>query len=206
MFFTGYLKMTHADHDDPSQAPMLGDHPALDLLNTEACIDGEAVDYWHTGDDVLRWLEQHGMVAATDHAAIDRAGLLVRAKALRTLARRLIAGRAEQASADIAGLNQYLHGYLSAPHLQHDAAGKLVLSRIPRGETIASLLGPAAEAVAHLLAEGDFSLVRQCEHPDCVLWFYDRTKAHKRRWCSMAVCGNRYKAAQFRKKNGGGKA
>ncbi|MGO9268383.1 MAG: CGNR zinc finger domain-containing protein [Candidatus Binataceae bacterium] len=25
--------------------------------------------------------------------------------------------------------------------------------------------------------------------------FLDRTKAHARRWCSMAVCGNRAKAA-----------
>jgi len=185
---------------------MLADHPALDLLNTEASTDGEPVDFWHTGDDVLQWLERHGMVAPTEHAAIDRAGLLVRAKALRALARRLIAGRGEQDSGDIAGLNQYLHAYVSAPHLERNAAGRLALSRVPRGETIATLLGPMAEAVGQLLAEGDFSLVRQCEHPDCVLWFYDRTKAHRRRWCSMAVCGNRHKAAQFRKKNGGAKA
>ncbi|MET0380179.1 MAG: CGNR zinc finger domain-containing protein [Spongiibacteraceae bacterium] len=25
----------------------------------------------------------------------------------------------------------------------------------------------------------------------------------RRRWCSMALCGNRYQAAQFRKKNSG---
>ncbi|HEX8403835.1 MAG TPA: CGNR zinc finger domain-containing protein, partial [Duganella sp.] len=43
----------------------------------------------------------------------------------------------------------------------------------------------------------------QCEHPECILWFYDRTKSHKRRWCSMALCGNRYKAAQFRKRSQG---
>jgi predicted RNA-binding Zn ribbon-like protein len=50
------------------------------------------------------------------------------------------------------------------------------------------------------LVAGDFSLIRRCEHPECVLWFYDRTKAHKRRWCSMALCGNRHKVAQFRKR------
>jgi predicted RNA-binding Zn ribbon-like protein len=75
--------------------------------------------------------------------------------------------------------------------------------RIARGDAIASLLGPVAEAVAQLLAEGNFALVKQCEHPDCILWFYDRTKSHKRRWCSMAQCGNRYKAAQFRKRSSG---
>jgi predicted RNA-binding Zn ribbon-like protein len=40
--------------------------------------------------------------------------------------------------------------------------------------------------------------VRRCEGVDCVLWFYDRTKAHRRRWCSMEGCGNRAKVARFR--------
>ena len=75
------------------------------------------------------------------------------------------------------------------------------MTRVPANGTAASLLGPVAEAAAHLLVEGDFALVRQCEHPDCILWFYDRTKSHKRRWCSMAQCGNRQKAARFRKRN-----
>jgi predicted RNA-binding Zn ribbon-like protein len=34
--------------------------------------------------------------------------------------------------------------------------------------------------------------IRQCEHPACVLYFYDATG--RRRWCSMAGCGNRAKA------------
>jgi len=55
-----------------------------------------------------------------------------------------------------------------------------------------------AEAAAELLAEGDFELIRRCESESCVLWFYDRTKSHRRRWCSMASCGNRHKVAAFR--------
>ncbi|MFC4656205.1 MULTISPECIES: CGNR zinc finger domain-containing protein [Rheinheimera] len=53
------------------------------------------------------------------------------------------------------------------------------------------------------ILKGNAALVKQCEHPDCILWFYHRTKAHKRPWCSMALCGNRHKAAQFRKRSGG---
>ncbi|WP_308466397.1 CGNR zinc finger domain-containing protein [Rathayibacter soli] len=34
--------------------------------------------------------------------------------------------------------------------------------------------------------------IRQCEHPSCVLYFHDTTG--RRRWCSMAGCGNRAKA------------
>jgi predicted RNA-binding Zn ribbon-like protein len=103
---------------------------------------------------------------------------------------------------DIGALDAYLHAYVSAPHLARDGAGGLTLTRVVRADPVAALLGPVAEAVAQLLVEVDVNLVRQCEHPDCILWFVDRTKAHKRRWCSMALCGNRYKAAQFRKKAG----
>jgi predicted RNA-binding Zn ribbon-like protein len=102
----------------------------------------------------------------------------------------------------IGELNQYLRAFDTAPHLARDAEGKLKLSRISHSNGIGTLLGPVAQAIAELLVEGKVDLVKRCEHPDCILWFYDRTKAHKRRWCSMAICGNRYKAAQFRKRSG----
>ena len=180
---------------------MVGDHLVMDLLNTEARKDGQPVDYWQDGEDVLEWLARQGIVLPPGAKAADAARLLVQAKALRTLARRLVDARKEGQLGDIGLLNDYLDAYLSAPRLERDVDGTLTLTRIARGEPVASLLGPLAEALARLLVEGDFSLVKQCEHPDCILHFYDRTKAHKRRWCSMATCGNRFKAAQFRKKS-----
>jgi predicted RNA-binding Zn ribbon-like protein len=30
------------------------------------------------------------------------------------------------------------------------------------------------------------------------MWFYDRTKGHRRRWCTSTGCGNRAKVAAFR--------
>jgi predicted RNA-binding Zn ribbon-like protein len=182
------------------EMPMLGDHLAMDLLNTEARQAGRTIDYWDTPEDVVRWLRLHGIAAASEVG--DNNSLLEKAISLRALARLLIEQRKSGRHGDISGLNIYLNAYASAPHLECDEAGELVLTRIARGDALASLLGPVAEAVAQLLVEGDFSLVKQCEHPDCILWFYDRTKAHKRRWCSMAICGNRYKAAQFRKRSG----
>lgn len=187
-------------------APILGDHLAMNLLNTESRHNGEIIEHWNSGEDVLDWLKQCSPDSTLQGKAVDPDELLARALALRTNSRRLIVQRKESGSSDrsdLCGLNEYLHLYLSAPHLERDREGNLTLSRIVRGETIASLLGPVAEAVAELLVEGDFTCVKQCEHPDCILWFYDRTKAHKRRWCSMALCGNRYKAARFRKRSDG---
>lgn len=185
-----------------AEAPMVGEHLALDVLNTQARTpSGEAIEYWHSGDDVLRWLEQQGAISTLAGAAVDGGALLLQAKALRALARRLIVQRKEGGgTADPSGLNEYLHAYRSTPHLERDGEGNLILARIACGDTTASRLGPVAEAVAELLVEADFSLVKQCEHPECILWFYDRTRAHRRRWCSMALCGNRQKASRFRKR------
>ncbi|HJS13955.1 MAG TPA: ABATE domain-containing protein [Rheinheimera sp.] len=184
-----------------SGAPMLGDHLAMDLLNTEARDDGKTIEFWNNDAEVLQWLARYGIAPAAENSSFAPAELLVQAKALRTLARKLITGFKEGKSQDISELNQYLHTFDTTPSLAMNAEGKLTLSRISRSTSIGSLLGPVAEAVAELLVEGNFDLVKQCEHPDCILWFYDRTKAHKRRWCSMALCGNRHKAAQFRKRS-----
>jgi len=60
------------------------------------------------------------------------------------------------------------------------------------------LLLPIAEAMGDLVCQKDFGLVRRCEGLGCTLWFLDVSKGHARRWCSMAVCGNRAKAATHR--------
>ena len=189
--------------DDAPRAPMVGDHLAMDLINTQARSSaGELTDYWSSGDAVFGWLQQQGAVPASAAGkTVDRTDLLAQAKALRTLAQELVGARKQGAPGDVARLNGYLHAHRTSPHLARDDAGALALTRIACDATAASLLGPVAEAVAQLLVEGDFARVKQCEHPDCILWFYDRTKARRRRWCSMALCGNRQKAARFRKRS-----
>lgn len=61
-----------------------------------------------------------------------------------------------------------------------------------------SLLIPVAESMAKLVCNEDFTFVKACEGHTCVLLFIDRTRRHARRWCSMAVCGNRAKQAAYR--------
>ena len=64
------------------------------------------------------------------------------------------------------------------------------------------------EGAADLLCHGDLANLRKCENHDCILYLYDTTKNHTRRWRSTAGCGNRAKAAAFyqrKKKRIGGK-
>ncbi|WP_337880267.1 ABATE domain-containing protein [Rheinheimera sp.] len=183
-----------------SGAPMLGDHLAMDLLNTEARADGQLVEFWTNDQDLLLWLARYGI---SQTATATPADLLSQAKALRALAHQLISQFRAGQPVDYRLLNPYLQAHSTVPYLEQDAEGTLRLSRQSTANSSGALLGPVAEAVAQLLVEGNAALVKQCEHPDCILWFYDRTKAHKRRWCSMALCGNRHKAAQFRTRSGG---
>ena len=44
---------------NPPHAPMLGDHLAMDLLNTKVRSGDMVVDYWESDADVLRWLRQN---------------------------------------------------------------------------------------------------------------------------------------------------
>jgi len=52
--------------------------------------------------------------------------------------------------------------------------------------------------MADLVCDADFTVGRNCQGPTCTMLFLDTTKGRARRWCSMAVCGNRAKQAKHR--------
>jgi predicted RNA-binding Zn ribbon-like protein len=74
----------------------------------------------------------------------------------------------------------------------------LQFQRVRRWRTPEALLFPVGEALARLVCTEDFSDVKACEGPACTLLFADHTRGRKRRWCSMALCGNRAKQAAHR--------
>jgi predicted RNA-binding Zn ribbon-like protein len=76
----------------------------------------------------------------------------------------------------------------------------LKLETIRRWRTPESLLLPIGEALAQLVCTEDFSKVKACEGPVCTLIFADHTRGRARRWCSMALCGNRAKQAAHRRR------
>ena len=59
------------------------------------------------------------------------------------------------------------------------------------------LLCPVLGASVDLLTSPSRHLVRQCEDARCGWLFLDRSNARRRRWCSMADCGNRNKVRNF---------
>lgn len=63
------------------------------------------------------------------------------------------------------------------------------------------LLAAVARSAAEIIAEGAQARLRQCANPRCGLFFYDTSRTHRRRWCSMMVCGNRSKVAAFARRH-----
>ena len=57
------------------------------------------------------------------------------------------------------------------------------------------LLLPIAKLMAELVSNADFSRIKACQGSTCALFFLDGTRGQAKRWCSMAVCGNRAKQA-----------
>ncbi|MGF6777309.1 CGNR zinc finger domain-containing protein [Paraburkholderia sp. GAS334] len=192
---------THTFAPAPGARPsFVGDHPALDMLNTVAVVDDQMVDFWQTDEDVLNWLGEMNLVVPGEAPALKPLALRDAARGLRELVRTLLAQRKAEETVEIAALNDFLaHGHYQT-QLVAATDGSVQISRRYEARSAEQVLIPLAESAAELLATGDFSLVRKCEHPDCVLHFYDRTKSHRRRWCSMAMCGNRHKVAQFRRR------
>ena len=181
----------------------IADHPALDLLNTVAVSNGVPTDFLQSDADVMAWLERAGFVPQGMSDGDPVARLLDVARGFRELLRNLVAQRKAGAALDLGPLNVYLAQASRHLELSADADGRLVLQARYDAGSAKKLIGPLVESAAELLADGDFSLVKHCENPECVLIFLDKTKSHRRRWCSMAGCGNRHKVASFRARQQG---
>ena len=177
----------------------VGGHTALDLLNTVRMLNGEPVDSLDSDQAVLDWLADY-TIGDTSRLQFAPGNLLEQARALRDTVRPLVVARKAGKAIDAQPLNRWLAQDNSHLELVQVPDGQLQLERRRNITCVEQLLAPIAEAAAELLTLQDFSIIRKCESPDCVLWFYDRTKGHKRRWCSMAVCGNRHKVSSFRKR------
>ncbi len=67
------------------------------------------------------------------------------------------------------------------------------------------LLAAVARSGAEIIAEGVRARLRLCANMHCGLFFYDNSRTRRRRWCSMAVCGNRSKVATFARKQASGR-
>ena len=192
-------------------AIFIADSPGLDFLNSIATPVDMPVDWLDSGEGLLEWLAQARFVPA-DVLDVLRARAMPgeldkvadQARALREWFRGFVqthAGRplAPRALHELGPLNGLLERDETFSQISRYRGGDgLELLMMRRWRSSEALLLPIGEALAKLVCEEDFTDVKACEGQGCTLLFADHTRRKARRWCSMAVCGNRAKQAAHR--------
>jgi predicted RNA-binding Zn ribbon-like protein len=192
---------------------LVGDHLALDFLNSGTSSDPQRQDCLEDGRGLLDWLVLSGAIepavarefATQGDAFGELNSIAEEARGLREWLRVFVErhqGDELDSSiiGELSGLNRLL-ARDSIHHVVEAASGspkELQWGHARRWSAPERLLMPVAEAIGDLVCHADFRRVRACEGADCVLVFLDTTKANARRWCSMSLCGNRAKAAASR--------
>jgi predicted RNA-binding Zn ribbon-like protein len=185
-----------------------GGHPALDFVNT---LDERPlpvpIELLGGYAELVRFAELAGLITP------KQAGRL---RKRRGSALEQIAGNARR-------LREELFAVLSAAHRRTKLPARRLrglteaISRAHAARVLAGSSGPgisiyewaspdAAEiplhscvlAIADLLTGEDRKRIRKCGASDCAVYFIDRSKGHRRHWCSMANCGNRAKQRRWR--------
>ncbi|XXE61258.1 ABATE domain-containing protein [Pseudomonas sp. R1-18] len=193
--------MTNMTTPVSSDVLFLADNPALDFINSEYGTGDQRHDCFTDDETVLSWLEAAGLLPRTFEGAAPQ-GLLALARQLRDSSREVITAAMSGVAAELSVINHVLEAGRPLRALEwEEGARAFRMVSSPRDTSPASLLAPVAESLASLITHEKFEFVRQCEAHDCVLLFHDLTKSHRRRWCSMATCGNRMKVAAFRSRN-----
>jgi predicted RNA-binding Zn ribbon-like protein len=186
------------DTTNETRLDFVGDDLAINFINTRRMIEGQLTDTLQSDNDVKAWLKRLAVPIAKGTLSFNDGVLLKGARALREIALSAVQDRKFGKKPSLIALNRFLEDAPSHVVLKTDDAMSIRMTRVYGKETVEAFLAPVAGAVADLLADGDFNLIRHCEGNACVLWFYDRTKGHRRRWCTSTGCGNRAKVAAFR--------
>lgn len=192
----------------------VADAPALDFLNSVATPVDVEIDWIGNGDGLLDWLEQARLAPVAVLAALRARAMpgelddvADQARQLREWFRTFVRDRCGRSLTAndlnaLEPLNRLLERDEAFERIAPDRmnAPGLRLETLRRWRSPDSLLLPIGEALARLVCDEDFSNVKACEGAGCTLMFADHTRGHVRRWCSMAVCGNRAKQATHRRR------
>lgn len=181
---------------------------ALDFLYTLRGTRRGVVDLLSTPRDLLEWLDRCDEAGANRRlegrvSVPEARSLFDEALRLRTDIGALVVARATRAQTPalaLYGLNRTLAAGRWLWRLTPEPSGSIVLTAHEADTAPLAHLGPIALAAARLVTTVDASRLRHCAAPGCGAWFLDTSKGGRRRWCSMARCGNREKAATHRGK------
>ncbi len=193
---------------ETSKFILIGSNLSLDFVNTKIVADDKPKDLFENFADLVAWLVAVNLLEQkqAENLLADWADkgqqILREAINFRTILHELfteiMAGKAVRKSA-VKVVNEMLQNQNGYAELRQTSNGFEKYFRTDY-QAPRQLFAPIAASATDLLCYGNLNLLKKCESENCVLYFYDTTKNHSRRWCAMAHCGNRAKANAFYKR------
>lgn len=169
----------------------------LDLAGTVLWRRSNPTELLTSPQSLEAWITQASVVdrpERIDSDALERVRAL-RESVYRLASARVLDGAADpRAAEDIRALNGA--AALPPPRPVMDEAGA-GLSRLGGPDEV---LSAVARDTVELLASQDMARTKECANPECTRLFVDLSRTTARRWCGMAECGNKHKAATYRRR------
>jgi predicted RNA-binding Zn ribbon-like protein len=190
----------------------IGGEISVDFANTVSP-EGDEAGPLRSWRDLVDFLELRGAVSRGEGAVLRAMGerdaracaaAFEQALELRALVRAVLAalaGRRPLQAGWVDAVNRALALGVGSARLGRQGRGWRLDFAPVLGEPLRAL-APIARSIADLIAQGGGARIRKCANPRCVLYFRDTSRPGRRRWCSMAVCGNRMKVAAHTRRHG----
>ena len=180
----------------------LGGRPAIDLVNTLRERWRRRVETLVTPDDLGLWLVRAQLASAAPKVTRAR---LREARELREAIDACMQAALAQEQAPPAAVAT-IDGWLAHAGTRVQLAvaddGTPVLGEREPADPVRRALAAVALDAAHMLGTpAEAARLRVCASATCSARFYDRSPAGRRRWCSMALCGNEAKARRHRERS-----
>ena len=183
----------------------------LDFVNTEVILGSVRTDLLRNFADFAEWLEKAGIASGKDARRLteewrgtrEAKRTLLTARELRSVLRssvEMVVKTGRVPNVLVSDLNRHLRNPRQVTEVI-SVKGRLQTQSHWLLEKPEDLVVPVAQLAANFFSSADYSAIRKCENPDCILFFHDTSKNHTRRWCSMGLCGNRAKVSAFRDRN-----
>ncbi len=194
----------------PSPFLFVAGQPGIDFLNTAYAPGGVLTETIGDGRALLDWMVGAGLLDEGAAAALARRfgrkaldAAAQDARDLREWARTWLAAWRANPGRDYGDEIAVLNKLLARESRSHELVAvkrRFELLERPHFSDEHALVPQIALQIARIFVEEDPSLLKACAGADCTLWFMDRTKAHRRMFCSATACGNRAKVAAFRRR------
>ncbi len=181
----------------------VGNQLIVDFVNTCPVIDGRPVELLPDAAALARWLVAAGLADPSLVEAWKGVPSAVYAREMKALHafREVVRSellRLEQGSGVtsefVQSLNELLQRHPTVSRIAVEG-GKVSKGPYFQPQRPGDTFGPLADDMARVLTDRDPKRVRKCSA--CALHFVDTSKKGTRRWCSMAMCGNRSKVAAY---------